>query len=111
MPHYLIQASYTPQALAALAKNPEDREKGARALIEGLGGRMHSFFYAQGEYDVIGIMEAPDAETANAFALAVISPGHLKSCRTTPLFTMQETLRAMRRAGEAAYRAPGQGST
>ena len=111
MPYYLVQASYTPQALASLARQPEDREQGFRGLVERLGGRLHSFFWAQGDYDLVVTVELPDAETANALALAAISPGHARAYRTTPLFTNAETMRAMARAGEASYRAPGQAAS
>ena len=107
MPYYLVQASYTPEAIAALTKNPEDRAQAARGLIEQLGGRLLEFFFAQGDYDIVGIAEFPDAETANAFLLVAIKTGHLKATKTTPLFTVEETMRALRRAGELTYRAPG----
>lgn len=110
MAYYLVQASYTPQALAALVKNPEDREQGFRALVERLGGSVEGFFWAQGEYDLVVIVNVPDAEVANALALAAMAPGHAKAYRTTPLFTNDETMRAMRRAAQGAYRAPGQGA-
>lgn len=108
MPYFLVQASYTPQALAALTHTVENREDGFRALVERLGGRLHSFFWAQGEYDLVVTVELPDAETSNALALAAISPGHARAYRTTPLFTNAETMRAMSRAGQLSYRAPGQ---
>jgi uncharacterized protein with GYD domain len=93
MPYYLLQASYTPEAIAALTKNPEDRAQAARGLIERLGDRMLEFFFARGEYDIIGIAEFPDAETANAFLLTAIKTGHLKATKTTPLFTVEESKR------------------
>lgn len=107
MPYYLTQGSYTPEAIDALTKSPEDRGEAARSLIEKMGGRLLEFFFAQGEYDIIAITEFPDAETANAFLMIAIKTGHLKTTKTTPLFTVEETLRAMRRAGEMTYHAPG----
>ncbi len=108
MPFFLVQASYTPQALAALARQPEDREAGFRRLVEGLNGRVHAFFWAQGDYDLVVIVELPDAEAANALAVAAISPGHARAYRTTPLFTNEETMRAFARAGQLSYRGPSQ---
>lgn len=107
MPYYLVQGSYTPEAIDALTRNPEDRGAAARGLIEQMGGRMLEFFFAQGEYDIIAIVEFPDSETANAFLMIAAKTGHLKTTKTTPLFTVEETLRAMRRAGEMTYHAPG----
>ncbi len=61
---FLIQASYTPQAWANLAKNPEDREQVIRGLVERAGGRFQNLYYCFGEHDVVGILEAPDPATA-----------------------------------------------
>jgi uncharacterized protein with GYD domain len=105
MAYYMVQASYTAQALAALVKSPQDREQGFRALVGKLGGRVEAFFWAQGEYDLVVIVEVPDAETANALALAAVAPGHAKTYKTTPLFTNEETMRAMQKAGEVTYQA------
>lgn len=106
MAFYMVQASYTSEALGALVKNPQDREAGFRALVERMGGKVTAFFWAQGEFDLVVIVDVPDAETANALALAAISPGHAKTYRTTPLFTNEEMLRAMQKAGSGGYQAP-----
>lgn len=103
---YMIQAAYTPQALAALAKKPEDREQGARALIERAGGNLLAFYYCLGDYDVIGIYESPDLTTVTAISLAVNSPGHLKAYKTTPLLTTAEAQEGMRKAGSLVYHGP-----
>lgn len=106
MAHYMVQASYTSDALAALVKNPQDREQGFRGLVERFGGKVVAFFWAQGEYDLVVIVDVLDAETANALALAAISPGHAKVYRTTPLFTNEEMMRSMKKAGAGGYQAP-----
>ena len=43
MPHYMIQAAYTPEAVAAMARSPEDRSQALRGLCEKLGGKRTSF--------------------------------------------------------------------
>jgi uncharacterized protein with GYD domain len=103
---FMVQAAYTPQALAALTKKPEDREQGARALIERAGGKLLSFYYCFGDYDVVGIYEAPDVTAATAISLALSSPGHLKAIKTTPLLTSTEGQEGMRKAGSLTYRGP-----
>ena len=40
MPHYLVQAAYTPEAWAAQVKNPQDRAEVVRPAIEALGGKL-----------------------------------------------------------------------
>jgi hypothetical protein len=60
-----------------------------------------------GEYDGVVIFEAPDEGTAAASAIAAITPGHLKSIKTTLLLSAEQGVEAMRRAGEATFRGPG----
>ncbi len=106
MPLYMVQASYTPQALAAMTKNPQDRTEAIRPLIEGAGGRLRDAFFCQGDYDVVAVFEVPDAEAANAIALATVGAGHVKAYKTTPLFTAQEVMGAMHRAAQLTIRPP-----
>ena len=49
MPHYMTQFSYTTEAWAALAKDPQNREEVLRSLVEKLAGRLLAFYYAFGE--------------------------------------------------------------
>jgi len=103
---YMTQFSYTPEAWAALAKNPEDRGKAFASLTEKLGGKMHNIYYTFGEYDGLVIADFPDDSTAMAGIVAATTAGHLKATKTTKLFSMEEALGAMRKAKEMAYPAP-----
>jgi uncharacterized protein with GYD domain len=109
MPLYMIQATYTAEAIAAMAKQPQDRSVPVRELIEKLGGRLLGFYFCYGEYDVVTIAELPDDTAATAVALAAMSPGHLKAYKTTKLFTVQETMEAMRKAGSLTFQPPSRG--
>ncbi|MGB8812089.1 MAG: GYD domain-containing protein, partial [Paracoccaceae bacterium] len=60
MPFYLFQGRYTPASFKAMVDNPQDREASARALITGLGGKLHSFFFSFGPDDFIALVEAAD---------------------------------------------------
>ncbi len=106
MPRYLIQASYNATAAAAFVSNPQDRVPGIRAAVEKLGGKLESFDFALGDYDVVGIGTFPDDGAAAALALAVNAAGHLKSYKTTRLMSADEFLAAQRKAHEIAYQAP-----
>jgi uncharacterized protein with GYD domain len=108
MPLYMSQFAYTAEAWAALAQNPEDRSEAVRGLMESFGGRLVSFYNSFGDYDGVIIFEAPDERTAAAALLAAMTPGHLKSLKTTVLLSAEDGVEAMRRAGEATYRRPGQ---
>lgn len=105
MPMYLVQASYTAQALATLARNPQDRTAGVAAVMEKFGGRLHHLFSALGDDNIVGLAEFPDDTTAAA-AMAISAPGHLRAYQTTRLFTMEESMNAMRKANSVGYQAP-----
>src|SRR5918994_4069580 len=108
MPLYMTQVGYTSEAWAALAQNPEDRSEAFGSLAESMGGRILSFYNSFGEYDVVVIYEAPDESTAAAIEVAARAPGHLTTVKTTALLSAEEGLEAMRKAGEAEHRRPGQ---
>ena len=107
MPLYLSRFSYTPETWARLIANPEDRREAARAYIESVGGKLHGFWYAFGTHDGYNLWEAPDNVSMAAVALAISSGGALWSLETTALLTVDETMDALRQAGQVQYRAPG----
>ena len=107
MPLYLSKFSYTPQTWARLIGNPEDRRKAAQSYIESVGGKLHGFWYAFGAHDGYTLWEAPDNVSMAAVALALSAGGALSSVETTVLLTVDETIDALRGAGQVGYRAPG----
>ncbi len=107
MPFYLHQVSYTPEAIARLIANPQDRIDAVRAPIEKLVGKIKDSYFAFGAYDAVLITEMPDNVSAAAIALAFTAGGALKSCQTTALMTNVEALDAMRKAGTSGYKPIG----
>jgi uncharacterized protein with GYD domain len=106
---YLVQGAYTAEALATMAKNPQDRSVPVRELVQKLGGQLVGFYFCFGEYDAVALAELPDDSAATALALAVAGPGHLKAYKTTKLFTVEETMEAMRKAGSLTFQGPSRG--
>ena len=105
MPYFLHQVSYTPEAIAKLIANPQDRFEAVRAPIEKLGGKIKDSYFAFGQYDAVLITEMPDNVSAAAIALAFAAGGALRNCQTTTaLMTAAEALEAMRKAGECGYK-------
>jgi uncharacterized protein with GYD domain len=104
---YLTRFSYTPETWARLIVNPEDRRDAARMYIESVGGKLHGFWYALGEYDAYNLWEAPDTVSMAAVAIAISAGGALSKFETTALLTVEETLEALKRAGSVGYRPPG----
>ena len=107
MPLYLSKFSYTPETWKRLVSNPEDRRAAAQKYIESVGGKLHGFWYAFGAHDAYTLWEAPDNVSMAAVALAISAGGALSSFETTILLTVDDTLAALRKAGEVSYRAPG----
>jgi uncharacterized protein with GYD domain len=102
----MTQFSYTAEAWKALAHNPTNRLDGFRALADKLGIKVVAAYYAFGEHDGIIITEAPDDKTIAAAVIAAVSPGHIRSVKTTVLMTGEETVEALRKAGSVTYQGP-----
>ena len=107
MPLYLSKFSYTPETWARLIGNPEDRRIAAQSYIESVGGKFHGFWYAFGSHDGYTLWEAPDNVSRAAVALALSAGGAISSLETTVLLTVDETIDALRKAGQVRYQAPG----
>lgn len=106
MPLFMYQVGYSPEGWQALIKNPQNRLEAVRPVVTKLGGRIEGAWMAFGKHDVVLIAEMPANVDAAAFAIAVAGSGAMRSCRTTPLMSVEEGVEAMKRAGQAGYRAP-----
>lgn len=106
MSYYLIQASYTGPAIAAMIKNPQDRAAAVRPMIEKAGGKLHGLWFTFGESDVVAIAEMPNNVSAAALSMAIGASGAMSSYRSTPLMTSGEAVEAMQKAGAVSYPAP-----
>lgn len=106
MPLYLSSFSYTPETWSRLISNPEDRREAAQSYIESVGGKLHGFWYGFGTHDGVTLWEAPDNVSMAAVALALSGGGAISSLETKVLLTVEETMDALRKAGEVGYRAP-----
>jgi uncharacterized protein with GYD domain len=110
MPLYKVDFGYTPKTWAALSQAPEDRTEAVRAIAESAGGQLLGLYYAFGETDGFVLCEVPDSISAAAVAMTVLASGRFKTVKTTEIFTAQDAVQAMRKAGgmRAQYRPPAQ---
>ena len=106
MAYYLVQARYTSSAWEAMLKNPQDRGEAIRPIVEKLGGKIHGFWYALGDYDALAIVQMPDNASAAAFSLSAAASGGVSSFKTTALMTTEEGMQAMRKADQVEYHPP-----
>ncbi|MBD0316839.1 MAG: GYD domain-containing protein [Nitrospiraceae bacterium] len=100
MAHYMVQFKYGTDNIKGLVQKPENRTTLIRESLGSFNGKLHSFFYAYGEYDGVLIAEFPDSESCTAFLLMVASKGGVAAFNTTVLIDPEEATRSMRRAGE-----------
>jgi uncharacterized protein with GYD domain len=106
MPKYLIQASYVGEGLKGLLKEGgTSRRDTVSKVIEGMGGKLETFYYAFGDFDVIGIADMPDNVSSLAFSLEVNASGGINA-KTIVLITPEEIDEATKKVVD--YRPPGQ---
>lgn len=88
MPTYVILYKLTDQGIKDIKGAPGRYEEGVKKF-EAMGGKVIGFYATMGEYDYVGIGEAPNDEVAMIYALAL---GALGNVRTTTLkaFTSEE---------------------
>jgi uncharacterized protein with GYD domain len=106
MPKYLLQGCYIGEGLKGLLKDGgSKRRETLEQVIKGMGGKLESFYYAFGDYDVFGIADMPDNASSVAFSMAVNASGAAK-VKTIVLLTPEEIDQATKKTVD--YRPPGQ---
>ena len=78
MPHYVLLVNWTDQGIRNV-KGTVDRTDDVAKLAEKHGGRLEQFYWTVGPYDLVAIGEAPDDESASAFALELGSVGNVRT--------------------------------
>jgi len=104
MATYMVEVSYTSEALNALIAKRQDRSGHINKVIEGLGGKSIGSWLAFGDHDLVMIIEMPNNVNAAALALAAAAGGSCKSVKTTPLLTIAQGLSALKKAGKSGYK-------
>ena len=100
MPIYMMQGSYTTEAVREFLQNPEERGTATIKLVESVGGTVLGFYYCIGKDDFVLITELPDDESALTCTLVGTSPGIIKNYKTSKLFTLEQAKAFMARAGK-----------
>ena len=105
MPKMLIAVSYTAEGTKGLIKEGGSARRAAvQKMIEGVGGKVESFYYAYGEYDAYLILDLPNTTSGLALSLAINASGAVR-LQTIPLITPEEIDAASKQS--VSYRAPG----
>ena len=102
MATYMFQFSYSVDAVKGMVAKPENRREAAEQVIAAGGGRLLDMYFCFGDYDGIVIAEFPSNVDALAESLAASSSGGFAKLKTTALITMDESVKAMEKAGEVS---------
>jgi uncharacterized protein with GYD domain len=86
MTTYIMLATWTDRGRQAIKDGPR-RMDDAKRMLTDMGGHMQSLYLTMGQYDLIGIFEAPDDAIAARFTLML---GQLGNVRTTTLKAFPE---------------------
>ena len=105
MPKYLLKVCYTAEGAKGVLKDGgTKRRQAAQALVESLGGKLDSMYFAFGDTDVYAIADLPDNASMAAAALALGGSGTTTGT-TTVLLTPEEVDQAIKKAPR--YTPPG----
>jgi uncharacterized protein with GYD domain len=78
MPTYVSLINWTEKGVAEF-KDTVDRAEAAGQLAGKFGGALKEIYWTAGPYDIVAVSEAPDDESASAFALTLAAGGHIRS--------------------------------
>ena len=105
MPKFLLKATYTSDGAKGLLKEGGTKRRAAvEKIIEAAGGKLETFYYADGDDDAFIIVDLPDAMAGLAISLTVNASGAVR-LSSLPLITPEEVDAASKKSID--YRAPG----
>jgi len=78
MPTYVMLAKWTDQGLRAIADGPRRLDAAKKTLSE-MGGNFRELYMTMGEYDLVGIYEAPDDAVAARYILMLGQLGNIRT--------------------------------
>ena len=99
MANYVLLIRWTDQGIRNI-KDTINRAAAARKEVEKLGGKL-TIYWTLGKYDLVGILEAPDDESAMQISLRFGSQGNVRT-QTLRAFTEQETSGVISKLGLTA---------
>ena len=105
---YMCSFGYTPEVWARLIESPENREEVVGRMLDDVGCKLHTLWYAFGEADGFALIEAPNNAAMGGAAVKFASSGAFRKFETTPLMTQSEALEALKFASRFEYAPPAE---
>ena len=78
MPSYVMLVNWTDQGIRNIADGPK-RVDAAKALLKDMGGEFRSLYMTMGQYDLVGVYDAPDDAVAARFTLMLGKTGNVRT--------------------------------
>ena len=88
MSKYISLVKYTSKGVENI-KESSNRLDAVKKLCESMDAKVEGFYLTMGRYDMVLIMDAPNAETAAKIILQITSKGSV-STETFPAFPEEE---------------------
>ena len=88
MATYVLLVSFTDQGIRNV-KDTTKRAEAFRELAKKAGATVKDLYWTLGQYDVVTILEAPDAASVTALGLSVGALGNVRT-QTLPAFSAAE---------------------
>jgi len=88
MPTYITLLNWTERGIASIKGSPARLDAGREAFKQ-LGCELKSAYLTMGPYDLVCVIDAPDAETAARAILSLGTEGNVRTL-TLPAFTEDE---------------------
>jgi uncharacterized protein with GYD domain len=88
MATFIVLASFTDQGARNIKDSPK-RADAFKAMAAKAGAKVKDLYWTLGRFDIVSILEAPDAATATSISLAVGALGNVRS-ETLTAFSVEE---------------------
>ncbi len=88
MPTFITLAKWTQKGIEGVKDSPA-RLEAFKKTVKSMGGSLKAFYMVTGQYDMVLVTEAPDAESVAKVVLATASKGSV-STETFRAFTEEE---------------------
>ncbi|MGH8856822.1 MAG: GYD domain-containing protein [Polaromonas sp.] len=85
---YIALSNFTDQGIRSV-KDTTKRADAVKEAAKKFGANMSQIYWTLGQYDLVAIIEAPNDESATAFALAIGAAGNVRT-QTLRAFTKDE---------------------
>ena len=97
MPTYVSLINWTDQGVRNF-RDTVHRAQDFRGLVQDSGGQVRQILWTLGEYDVVGVVDFPDDETATATLLQLGALGNVRT-KTMKAFDAEQMTAIIQRTG------------